>query len=65
MKHFAALLLLTAAAALSGLDIDLHKYRVRQGKYEFTKDGEEIASLPLRAEKTIEQTKKKKFFNIF
>ena len=50
MKHFAALLLLTAAAALSGLDIDLHKYRVRQGKYEFTKEGEDkmvkIYSLP-------------------
>ena len=50
MKHFAAALLLAATAVLSGLDIDLHKYRVRQGKYEFTKEGEDkmvkIYSLP-------------------
>ena len=35
------------------------------GTVTFTRDGEEIASIPLRAEKTIEQAKRKKFFNIF
>ncbi len=50
MKRIVIALLFVCAAALSALDIDLHKYRVRQGKYEFTKEGEEkmvkIYSLP-------------------
>ena len=50
MKRIVIALLLAFAAALSALDIDLHKYRVRQGKYEFTTEGNEkmvkIFSLP-------------------
>ena len=41
MKRIVIALLFVCAAALSALDIDLHKYRVRQGKYEFTKEGED------------------------
>ena len=50
MKKTVLFFLLSFAVLLPALDIDLHKYRVRQGKYEFTKAGEEkmvkIYSLP-------------------
>ena len=52
MKKITLFLLLAFAAALPGLDIDLHKYRVREGKYEFTSEGSDkmvkIISIPKR-----------------
>ena len=50
MKRIVIVLLFAFAAVLPALDIDLHQYRVRNGKYEFTREGEDkmvkIYSLP-------------------